>query len=77
MNKSIFVGITLVAVVAAMLIVSNSGLLQQEADAASKRDRVNKVLDEHIKRSDGTAHGDAVKKLKEKFNGGGPPCSAC
>ena len=33
-----------------------------------KKDRINKVLDAHIKGSDGTQHGEAVKKIKEKFN---------
>lgn len=66
--KSIFVGSTMVAV-AAMLVVSSSGLLQ-DASATILRDRVNKVLDEHIERSEGTAHGDAVKEIREKFNGG-------
>ena len=74
---NIFVGITLAAVLAAMLIVSCSGLLQ-DASATIFRDRVNNVLDEHIKRSDGTAHGEAVKKIKEKFNrDGGDPCPTC
>jgi archaellin len=69
MKRTIFLGLT-VAAVAAMLVVTYSGLLQ-DADATireSKKDRANKVLDKHI--AAGGEHGEKAQKIKDRLNNG-------
>ena len=61
---------------ATMLLVSSSGLLQQDASATILRHRANKALDKHIDASG--AHGEAVQRYKDTINdSGGGPCPDC
>jgi hypothetical protein len=85
MNKSIFVILTLAAI-AAILVVSNSGLLQ-DANATIRCDnpracgdggdpadpRTNNNLDTHIAK--GGEHGNKALEIKDSRNGcSGPSC---
>lgn len=66
MNKSIFVGLTLAAI-ATILVVYNSGLLQ-DANATtispSASERANNNLDKHI--AAGGNHGEKAQEIKNE-----------
>lgn len=51
-----------------VFLAASVPLTTEAASDSVKKDRINKVLDAYIKGSDGTPHGEAVKKIKEKFN---------
>jgi hypothetical protein len=73
MKKTMFVGLTLAAI-AAMLVVTYSGLLQDTKATVifdPKTERRNNVLDKHI--AAGGAHGERAQEIKDA--GGG--CAAC
>ncbi len=67
MNKNIFVVTVTVAVIALAMIMST--VVTSDVSADSKRDRANKVLNNHI--SAGGDHGDKAREIKNKLNGGG------
>jgi peptidoglycan hydrolase CwlO-like protein len=73
MNKTIFV-VTVVGVIALAMIILT--IVTSDVVADNKRDRANKVLDEHIK-EDGK-HGEKAQEIKNKLNdcaGNHHPCS--
>lgn len=66
MNKSMFVVTVAKAVIAFAMIMST--VVTSDVLADSKKDRANKVLDEHI--SAGGDHDDKAREIKNKLNGG-------
>ncbi|MGH9986989.1 MAG: hypothetical protein ACRD8W_23845, partial [Nitrososphaeraceae archaeon] len=70
MNKSIYVGLTLSAK-AAILVVSNTGVLQDASATLGDptRDSANSNLDKHI--AAGGAHDEKAQKIKDGLNDDG------
>jgi uncharacterized membrane protein len=67
MNTSIFVVTVVVAIITLAMILS--AVVTSDVLADSKKDRANRVLDEHISaRGD---HGDKGREIKNKLNGHG------
>jgi hypothetical protein len=66
MNKTIFV-VTVVEVIALTMIMST--VVTSDVLADSKKDRVNKVLDKHIKV--GGKYGEKAQEIKDRLNGRG------